>query len=101
MQLPSRGNNIELCCVVFTNQFLMFFTLAQSNRKNECFCFVFGLFKCTVFVLLNAHCAEVITGCAFIYLQKMAIYLSRQRIEVSLTVDKHDPRSCPILSLGK
>ena len=82
MQLPSRGNNIELCSVVFTNQFLMFFTLAQSKRKNECFRFVFGLFQCTVFVLLKAHSTKVMTGCVFIYLQKKAIRLSRQRIEV-------------------
>ena len=27
----------------------------------------------TVFVLLNAQCAEVMIGCAFIYLEKMAV----------------------------
>ena len=31
---------------------------------------------CTVFVLFNAQCAEVMTGSAFIYSQKMAICLS-------------------------
>ena len=36
----------------------------------------------TVFVLLNAQCTEVMTGCAFIYLQKVVICLSDQRIKV-------------------
>ena len=33
-------------------------------------------------VLLNAQCAEVMTGCAFIYLQKVTLCLSDERIQV-------------------
>ena len=51
----------------------------------------------TVFVLLNAHCAEVVIGCAFIYYSKKWQPVFHIK-EFSLANHKQDPRSCPIHS---